>query len=202
MPFLALLSAFAPILSNLIPQIASVFAPQGAVAQRNVKLAETLVNTITTAAGSPTLEGAVQAMQSDPAVQTAVQRAVVTHPDVLPFIEVGGGIIAARDADLKAQAAEKPFYKASPVFWVSVLMLPMVYWLVGSLIVGGVEIPTDWPAWAQFPFKLFGTAWNGESRSGGFNLVVGLVLGGICGVYYGVSVTKGANAAPTTESGK
>jgi hypothetical protein len=41
---------------------------------------------------------------------------------------------------------------------------------------------------------MFGGGWTGEARSGGFNLVVGLILGGICGVYYGVSVTQGKTA--------
>jgi hypothetical protein len=66
----------------------------------------------------------------------------------------------------------------------SVLLLPLVYWFVGSVIVGGVD------AGESTFLKLFGTSWTGESRAGIANLVIGLVLGGICGVYYGISVTQ------------
>lgn len=127
---LALLSAFGPILSNLIPQIASVFQPQGAVAQRNVKIAETLVNTITTAAGSPTLEGAIQAMQDDSSVAQQVQRAVVTHPDLMPLVELGGGIQAARQAN----ADNKTPLSKDRAFLISCMLLGLVALVVVSVI--------------------------------------------------------------------
>ena len=64
----------------------------------------------------------------------------------------------------------------SALFWISVLLLTMVYWLVGSLIIGGVKTDDLNSDWMKMLFRLFGTEWNGESRSGGFNLVIGLVL--------------------------
>ena len=191
MPILALISAFGPILAQLIPQIANVVS--GDRAKQNLDLAGKVFQTITDVTGQPNVQAAVEVLQNDKEAVKKATDAVVTNPDIQPYleiVEVGGGAGAARDADIKQQLAEKPFWQTSAVFWVSVLLLPLVYWLVGSLIVGGVEIPPDWPAWVQLPLKLFGTEWNGESRSGGFNLVIGLVLGGICGVYYGVSVTQ------------
>lgn len=191
MPILALISAFGPILAQLIPQIANVVS--GDRAKQNLDLAGKVFQTITEVTGQPNVQAAVEVLQNDKEAVKKATDAVVTNPDIQPYleiVEVGGGAGAARDADIKQQLAEKPFWQTSAVFWVSVLLLPLVYWLVGSLIVGGVEIPPDWPAWVQLPLKLFGTEWNGESRSGGFNLVIGLVLGGICGVYYGVSVTQ------------
>ena len=50
--------------------------------------------------------------------------------------------------------------------------------------------------------SMFGSAWTGEARSGGFNLVVGLVLGGICGVYFGVSVTQAKQTAQAAAAQK
>jgi muramidase (phage lysozyme) len=199
MPFLALLQMFGPMLVNMIPQIKGIISPKGEVAQRNVALAEAVVNTIVDTTKQPNMQGAIEAMQKDPALKDQVTQALVTHPDILPFMEVGGGVEKARASDLQVMAAEKPFYKTSAVFWVSMLLLPMVYWYVGGSIVGGIEIPDDWPWYAQVPLKFFGKAWDDGAKVGLANLIVGLVLGGICGVYYGISVTQ-AKQQPAGQS--
>lgn len=212
---LAALQLFGPILAGLIPQIASILKPESEVAKRNVGLAQTIVDTITKTANAPNLQAAVESMQADSAVKDAVQKAVVTEPTVITTLqisEIGGGIAGARQADAQAATSDKPFYRTSAVFWVSVLLIPLVYWLVGSLIVGGtaerlIAAATDSktvPEWVTLLLSLFGSEWTGEARSGGFNLVVGLVLGGICGVYYGISVTQqkqqGTAATPPKEA--
>ena len=198
MPFLALL----PLIAQFIPQIMTLIKPNSVSTAKDAQVAGTILNTVVQAAGivapdgtpapvnATTVAQAADKMAADPALAKSVQTAVVTHPDVLPLLEVGGGVAAAREADLKAQASDKPFWKASPVFWISIIMLPLVYWLVGSLIVGGQKLPDDAPWWVKTMIALFGGEWTGEARSGGFNLVIGLILGGICGVYYGVSVTQ------------
>lgn len=210
---LAILQMFGPVLAGLIPQIASILKPESEVARRNTALAETLVNTIVKSAGAANMQDAVEKMQGSPEVAKSVQKAVVTEPVVmttLQITEVGGGIAGARQADLAVSSQERPFYKTSAVFWMSIVLIPMVYWLVGSLIVGGTaerliaaagDKSTLVPQWVTLLLSLFGAAWEGETRSGGFNLVIGLVLGGICGVYYGVSVTQQRQqqqSSPTT----
>jgi hypothetical protein len=211
---LAILQMFGPVLAGLIPQIANIVKPQSESAKRDAALASTVVNTIVSAANAPNMQAAVEKMQADPAVVETVKKAVVTEPKVmaaLQVVEVGGGAAAAAERDLKAVAAEKPFWKASAVFWISVLLMPMVYWLVGSLIVGGTaerlvaaaKETAMVPEWVTLLLSLFGPEWQGETRSGGFNLVIGLVLGGICGVYFGVSVTQqkqGQAATPSKEA--
>ena len=37
---------------------------------------------------------------------------------------------------------------------------------------------------------MFGTAWDAGAKVGLANLVVGMILGGVVGVYFGVSVTQ------------
>jgi hypothetical protein len=133
---------------------------------------------------------AVEKIQTDPAALKEATKAVLTEPSIMSILEVGGGVIKAREHDIATMQAEKPFWQTSAVFWISILLLPIVYWLVGSLIIGGVDYAKVDNQYLRAIFMLFGTAWNGESRSGGFNLVIGLILGGICGVYYGVSVTQ------------
>jgi hypothetical protein len=200
LPLLALLSAFGPLISELIPQVSKLFKPGSEVAQRNVGVAQIVVDTIVKASGQPNLQTALETMQADPAVREKVTQAVVTEPSVMAIIEVGGGIKAAAERDLAVMQQDKPFWKTSPVFYISLILLPMVYWYVGSSVVGGVKIPDTWPWYAQMPLKIFGDAWSLDARSGLANLVIGLILGGICGVYFGVSVTQ-QKQANTTKPG-
>ena len=186
--------AFLPMILQAIPELIGLFGtgPRG---QTNAKAAQVVVEAVTKAAGTDGVGAALDKMAADPAAAADIKKAVLADPTVMALTEVGGGIQAARDFDLKQQAMPKPFYETSAVFWVSVMLLPLVYWFVGSMIVGGygqvlhatgVEIP----GWVQSLLAIFGGSWTGESRSGAFNLVAGLVLGGICGVYYGVSITQ------------
>lgn len=180
---------------QLIPELIGLFA-KGDRGQTNAKAAQVVVDAFTQAVPGAAGPGdALDKAAADPTVAAAARAAVLADPAVIALTEVGGGVAAARTFDLQQQAMQRPFYQVSAVFWVSVLLLPMVYWLVGSLIVGGYgQIlalqKVDIPNWAQALLAIFGASWTGESRAGGFNLVIGLILGGICGVYYGVSVTQ------------
>lgn len=208
---LTIAGIFGAVLTQLIPQVGKLFGGKkdaqnaqaiGVVLDTVVKASAEAVGTATGApvkADVASVAAAVKAMQDDPAVQKAVQKAVVTEPTIMMLLEVGGGAAAARKFDIAQQQQEKPFWKVSAVFWMSVLLLPIAVWLVGSLIVGGAvykllplakDMGVTLPSWMLLLLSLFGDAWQGETRSGGFNLVIGLVLGGISGVYYGVSVTQ------------
>lgn len=192
-----------PLLETMIPQIAPLLGPKG---QKFSGIAQVVVDTITKTAGTQSLGAAVEAMATDSTVKAAVQAAVITHPDIIDAMiigEVGGGAAAARKADLDARAGpEGPFWKTSAVFWISMALLPLIYWYVGSSVVGGISIPDTWPWYAQLPLKMFGVMWDAGARVGLANLVVGLVLGGMCGVYYGVSVTQAKQAAQQTAESK
>lgn len=199
---LAALQLFGPLLSGLIPQIKPLLTPSTASkTDQYVAIAQTIMSTILSTTGAPNLQGAVEAMTADKAIQMKVQQAVVSHPDVIQFMEVGGGFQAAREADKAiVLASAEPFWKTSAVFWISVILVPMVFWYVGSSIVGGIDIPAEWPWYAQLPLKLFGLVWDAGARVGLANLVVGLILGGICGVYYGISVTQNKQQQSQTNS--
>lgn len=167
-----------------IPELVGLFGKNGEKAERNTKAAQAVVDVTTKALGVVNEQAAIERLAAEPEAIRTVKAAVLADPTIAALIEVGGGIKAAREFDLQQQAQPKAFWKTSAVFWISVLLLPLVYWFVGSVIVGGVE------AGDSVLLKLFGTAWTGESRAGIANLVIGLVLGGICGVYYGISVTQ------------
>ena len=204
--------ALLPLIAQFVPQIMTLIKPNSVSTAKDAQVAQTILNTVTQAAGvisqgqqagASDVAAAAEKMSADPAVAQAAQQAVVTHPDIMPLLEVGGGVAAARAADIAQEQQAQPFWKVSAVFWVSVLLLPIVYWLVGSLIVGGMgaKLPANTPWWVTVILSFFGDGWTGEARSGGFNLVIGLILGGICGVYYGVSVTQQKQQA-TTDQGK
>jgi muramidase (phage lysozyme) len=181
---------FLPAILEAIPQLIALFGT-GARGQQNAQAASVVVDAFKKAVPNAVNEqDAIQKVQADPALAAQVKATVMSDPNVLALMEVGGGVKEARAADLAWAAAPKPFYKSSPVFWISMILLPMVVWYVGSSIAGGVPIPPEWPWYAQLPLKLLGGAWDAGARVGLANLVVGLVLGGICGVYFGVSVTQ------------
>lgn len=186
---LALLSIFGPIIAQLIPQVTKLFDKKTETPEK-IAAAQTVIDTIVKSTSSLNAQEAVEKIQTDPAVLKEATKAVLTEPSIMSILEVGGGVTKAREHDLATMQSEKPFWQTSAVFWISIFLLPIVYWLVGSLIIGGVDYAKVDNQYLRALFMLFGTEWNGESRSGGFNLVIGLILGGICGVYYGVSVTQ------------
>ncbi|MCU0246380.1 MAG: hypothetical protein MUC42_07385, partial [Bryobacter sp.] len=191
LPIISLISAFGPLISAAIPAVTKLFDRKAETPEK-VAAAQKVIETIVAASGSSGIDEALTKVQNDPAVREQVKAAVLAEPSIAPLltVEIGGGIAGAREADKAQQSSEKPFWKTSAVFWISMLMLPMVYWYVGSSVVGGVEIPATWPWYAQIPLKMFGSAWDSGARVGLANLIVGLILGGICGVYYGISVTQ------------
>jgi hypothetical protein len=203
---LSLLTFLGPIIAKVLPIVGGFLTSDKA--KSNLDKVGTIFTTITEATGAPNLQAAVEAMQDPVTGKEAINQArtaIVNNPEISQFLEVGGGFAAAREADVKMQGAaqapdSKPFWKTSAVFWISMALLPLIYWYVGSSVVGGIVIPAEWPWYAQLPLKLFGLAWDAGARVGLANLVVGLVLGGICGVYYGISVTQAKQQAATDQS--
>jgi uncharacterized membrane protein YeaQ/YmgE (transglycosylase-associated protein family) len=60
----------------------------------------------------------------------------------------------------------------SPSFWVALLLLPLVYMIVGAVV------------------GLFGDPFSDDVRSANANGIVGLILGGLIGYYYGQTTTR------------
>ena len=98
MPILALLSAFGPILAQLIPQIATILKPSE-VGQRNLGLAQVALDTVVKAAGAANIQDAVEKMQASPELVKSVTEAVVTEPAIMQVITL-------------AEDAEKAVYHA------------------------------------------------------------------------------------------
>ena len=178
---LSAIALFGPLIANLIPQVAKLFDKKVG-APGKIEAAQKVIETIVTSTGSVNEQQALQKIASDPVMLQTATKAIMTEPTIMGMLEVGGGIKAAREANLAVQVADKPFWY-NPAFWMSLALLPLVYWIVGSVLVGGINLgPDDAGFW-----KIFGTAFDQETRSGTVNLVIGMVLGGIVGIWFGTS---------------
>ncbi len=133
MPILALLSAFGPLLAQMIPAVSKLLNPNPSeVAGRNLAAAETVLSTIVAASGQPNIQAAVESMTADPALVEKVAAAVVSEPSIMAILEVGGGIQSARAADVAATQADRPFW-FSPAFWISIVLLVMPFMLLADV---------------------------------------------------------------------
>ncbi len=155
------LSIFGPIIAQLIPQLAKVINNSGN------PLAQVALDTIVKATGATNEQEAVAKMQSDPAMLQAATEAVVTHPDIMGIVEIGGGIKAAREADVAATQADRPFWY-SQAFWVSSILLVMPFMLL-------VDV-----------FYVHPSTYDGSLRTQIVTGVLAIILV-VCGYYLGSS---------------
>lgn len=223
---LALLSMFGPLITGMLPQVRNIVnPPPDSNASKNLDLAQLLINTIITAAGTAAapppatpaapsaesqqmaqLAAAVTAMQNDLELQKKVREAVVTEPrimDTLQVVEFGGGVEKAAERGLAIQQAERPFWY-NPVVWVTAALIPMMYLIVAQILFtlagpymvsNGVEGD---PLVAMPWYAVIG--FDSNTRTGLINLIVGFVFGGICGIWFGTTVAKQRSDAATNHN--
>lgn len=164
-PFVA---AAIPALINLIPRLAELFGSGSDVSNRNVKAAEMVVGIVQDAVGARNAQEAVEIIKEDPqALQTATK---AVEAKWLDLTDAGGdGIAGARKQDLTMSGGSM---LASPSFWIALALLPLVYMIVANVV------------------GLIGKPLSDEVRSAISNGVVGLILGGLIGYYYGQTTSR------------
>ena len=170
MPIAPILAAVLPQLVAAIPKLGRIFGSGSEVAERHVKAAELVVDAVTQATGAVNAQDAAERLAADPAAVQAATKAV----DAI-WYEIteagGGGIDGARKADAAQRAAGDLLHSAS--FWVALLLLPLVYLLVLSLI------------------GMVGTAtWSDDVRAGLAGSLISAVIGGLVGYYYGQTTSR------------
>jgi hypothetical protein len=126
--------------------------------------------------GARNAQEAVEIIKADPAAAEVAQKAV--QDNWLALSESGGGgIEGARKADAAAAARGDRWWQ-SPSFWVAVLLLPLVYLLVLSLI------------------GMIGSAtWSDDVRAGLAGSLMSAIVGGLVGYYYGQTTSRNRSAA-------
>lgn len=126
---------FLSALLQLVPGLISIFG-KGERAQQNAKTFEVVSDAVVKAVpGATDLPSAITAMVADPALKATVEQKVMDSPQVRALIEVGGGISGARESDAKATQNDRPFWY-SPTFWITLLMMPLVYGTVWLVLTG------------------------------------------------------------------
>ena len=175
MPLAPILAAVLPSIIEAIPKLGKVFGSGSAVADRNIKAAELVVETVRGATGALNAQDAADRLATDPAAVAAASKAI----DAIWYELTeagGGGIDGARKADAAARAAGDLW--RSPSFWVTLAMLPLVYMVVGSVV------------------GLWGTEWPSDVRAAIATAVVSLIVGGAAGYYWGQTTSRNRTPQP------
>lgn len=168
-PMAPFLLAALPSIIESIPKLGKLFGSGSEVSERNLKAAELVAATVTQAVGATNEQEAVAKLKSDPqAVAAATQAIDAIWYDLSEA--GGGGIEGARKAD--AAASSRGDMLHSPSFWVTVLLIPLVYLVVGSVV------------------GLWGEAWPSDVRAAIATAVVSLVVGGAAGYYWGQTTSR------------
>ena len=169
MPLPAILGALLPTLIESVPKLGKLFGSGSDVAERNVKAAELAMQIAKDALGARNDQEAVEMVKADPAAAAKASEAIEAR--WLELTEAGGdGIAGARKADAERRGAS---WWQSPSLIVALLLLPLVYILVLSLI-GAV-----------------GTAsWSDDVRAGLAGSLISAIVGGLVGYYYGQTTSR------------
>jgi muramidase (phage lysozyme) len=175
MPIAPFIAAALPSLIEAIPKLGRLFGSGSEVSERNVAAAETVVQIVKEATGTLNAQAAAEAVKSDPVKAAAAAKAI--EDAWYQLAEAGGGgIEGARKADAE-RAAAGDFWR-SPSFWFGLLLLPLVYLFVLSLI------------------GIIGTAsWSDDVRAGLAGSIVSAVIGGLVGYYFGQTTSRNRTPA-------
>ena len=164
-PFVA---AALPAIINAVPALLEIFKGDSKVSERNVKAAEVVVGIAQDALGTRNAQETAEVLASgDAEAVQKVQKAVQERWFDIKMAEAGGGGIAgARKA---AAAMVAPGGRS---FIVALFMLPLVYMIIGAVV------------------GLFGTPFPDDVRSAIANGIVGMIIGGLIGYYYGQTTSR------------
>lgn len=156
-----------PLLS-LIPELIGALG-HGDRAQQNAKTAGTVLDAFVKAVpGAVNAQDAIEKAQADPTVLQAAKVAVMADPTVVALMEVGGGVVKAREQNIALVQAADKWWKLvfNPVLLVTAALLPLVYMITWGLMPFLSKVSSDVIA------QTIGT-------------IIGLVLGSVCGFWMG-----------------
>lgn len=169
--FQAIAGALLPTIIESIPKLGRLFGSGSQVSERNIKVAEIVVDTIKSATGAINAQDAVERIKSDPAALKAATDAIEERWYTITQEAGGGGIDGAGKRDAVYQSPESRGFWHSPVFWVTVLLLPLVYSALYAV--------------------LFTSGFSDEIKAMVIGAVFGgLLTGGIQAFYYGTSASS------------
>jgi hypothetical protein len=177
-PVLPVLGALLPTIIGMIPQLTKVFTDGTSVTDRNIVVAQKVGELIVDATQATNLQDAVETMQRDPEALQAATAAVQSQ--MYDLVEAGGGGIAGARA-FAASSDGKFFY--SPAFWVTVLLMPLLYGTV----------------WIALTSE---SGFSNEVRAAIASAVVTGILGAVVGFWLGSSFTTSKSRGLGAEASK
>lgn len=159
-----------PEIVKMIPVIGSFLGSGSEVSNRNIAVAQTVADTLTKVVpNAVNVVDAVQKMQADETLRKEATAAFLAAPQIVQLMEVGGGIEAARKANLAMQGERSALY--NPALWMTVLFMT----LPGMLMVD--------------VFYVHPTAYSGELRTQ--IVTAALTIVSIVGAYW-FGTTRGS----------
>ena len=175
-PMPPFLLAALPALFEAVPKLVKSFSDDGVtVAQRNEQAVLMAVDIAKKALDVPNEQALVDAIKTNPEAVVTVKTAIDAN---WAQITDTAGIADARKTDAAFVATGEPVWK-SPSFLISMGLLPLVYMLVGAVV------------------GLFGQPFSDDVRSAIANGVIGLILGGLTGYYFGQTTTRNRTTQPS-----
>jgi muramidase (phage lysozyme) len=175
-------AAFTELLKNL-PSLGKLFGSGSEVSNRNIAAMEVAVNVVKEAVGAKNEQEAVEIVKTDPAQAKAADDAVRANAYEIAGVDMSG-VGEARKHDQIRAAEPIPFWKSSPAFWITVLLMPLLYYTVRTILTGSVA-----------------EGFSGEFKASVGSAVISGILGGTVGFWLGASFTtsrsRGLGATPT-----
>ena len=116
-PMAPFVAAVLPSLIDLVPKLGKLFSSGSETSERNIKAAEIVVAAAKEAIGARNEQELLETLQVDPAAGQMVRKAI--EAQWFQLEEVGGGIVAAREANAAYLQPGAPGFWLNPAFWVS-----------------------------------------------------------------------------------
>lgn len=167
-PMIPFVAAALPSIISAVPDLIKIFGDRSREStQQYADAASRVVDIAVQATNAANAQDAVERMNADPSAAEAVRSAI--RDRWFDLVEVGPGIKVAREENLKASGV--PLYK-QPAFVVSILLLPLVYYVAAVVLQFG--------------------DFSQETKAMVVAAIITGVLGGITGFFLGSSVSSRA----------
>ena len=170
-----MIKAVLPSLLEAIPRLGKIFSSGSEVAERNLGAAQVAIDAVVKATNSINAQDAADKVKTDPAAAQTARKAI---DDIWTSLEEsgGGGIDGARKADAEVRHSGDMLH--SPSFWIAMMLMPLLYIVVLSLIgmIGKAE-------------------WSNDVRAGLVGSIVSAIVGALVGYYFGQTTSR--NRTPT-----
>lgn len=181
-----LLSAVKVGLTETIPALVKIFGSGSETSQKNAKAVEAVAEIVKSSIGAKNEQEMLDLLKSSPEARQAATQAVEEQWYKLEEL-YAGSVAAAKAADMQLMTGDGPWWQLikSPSFIMGVLLLGLVYLIVFSII--GVLGKADWSL---------------EVRASIAGLIVGTVIGGLVGYYYGTSTSRNRGTISQLQQGQ